>query len=113
MISVLLTILMAGLVLVGLAVRRRSSPVAVGIIVLALAGVWFAWRPQDLTILALWLGVGRGADLALYIGLSISFLAIAALVLQLRHLQIRFTLLAREFALLEAQLRADRRRRAP
>ena len=113
MISVLLTVLMAGLVLVGLAVRRRSSPVAVGIIVLALAGVWFSWRPQDLTMLALWLGVGRGADLALYIGLSLCFLAIAALVLQLRHLQIRFTLLAREFALMEAKLHAEQRRQGP
>lgn len=113
MISVLLTVLMAGLVLVGLAVRRRSSPVAVAIIVLALGGIWCAWRPQDLTMLALWLGVGRGADLALYIGLSLSFLAIAALVLQLRHLQIRFTLLARELALLQARLEGGQHRREP
>jgi hypothetical protein len=64
-------------------------------------------------MLALWLGVGRGADLALYIGLSLCFLAIAAMVLQLRHLQIRFTLLAREIALMQAKLPGDQHRKGP
>lgn len=103
MISLVLTVLMAALLAVALAVRRRSPPVALGMMAVAVAGVWFAWRPQDLTGLAHALGVGRGADLALYIGLSLCFLALAALLLQLRHLQARFTLLAREVALMRAR----------
>ena len=103
MISIVLSLLMLGVLLVGLAIRRRSPPVALGIMLVALGGVWFAWRPADLTLLAHWLGVGRGTDLALYLGLSLCFLAIAALLVQLRHLQVRFTQLAREVALLDAR----------
>lgn len=103
MISVLLTLLMAAVAAVALAVRRRSPPVSLAMLATAAAGVWFAWRPQDLTDLAHLLGVGRGADLALYIGLSLCVLALAALLLQLRHLQARFTLLAREVALMRAR----------
>ncbi len=113
MISILLSMLMAGVMLVGLAVRRRSPPVALGIVSVALAGIWFAWRPQDLTALAVWLGVGRGTDLALYIGLSLSFLAIAALLLQLRHLQIRFTLLTRELALMQVRAQSKKQHHTP
>lgn len=103
MISALLTLLMLGVMVVGLAIRRRSPPLALGIMLVAMGGTWFAWRPEDLTLLAHRLGVGRGADLALYLGLSLCFLAIAALLVQLRHLQVRFTLLAREVALLQAR----------
>ncbi len=103
MISILLTMLMLGVLVVGLAVRRRSPPLALSIMAVACGGVWFSWRPQDLTQLAHALGVGRGADLALYLGLSLCFLAIAALLLQLRHLQVRFTKLAREVALMRAR----------
>jgi hypothetical protein len=103
MISALLSLLMLGVLVVGLAIRRRSPPLALGIMLLAMGGTWFAWRPEDLTLLAHGLGVGRGADLALYLGLSLCFLAIAALLVQLRHLQVRFTLLARELALLQAR----------
>ena len=103
MISIVLTLLMIGVIVVGLAVRRRSPPLALSIMVVAAGGVWFSWRPQDLTMLAQTLGVGRGADLALYLGLSLCFLAIAALLLQLRHMQVRFTQLAREMALMQAR----------
>lgn len=103
MISIVLSMMMLGVLLVGLAARRRSPPLALGIMALAVCGIWFSWRPHDLTLLAHQLGVGRGTDLALYLGLSLCLLTIATLLMQLRYLQIRFTQLAREVALMQAR----------
>ena len=103
MIALVLTGLMAGVLLLATLMRRRSPAVALAMALVAAVGTWFAWRPEDLNHLAQFVGVGRGADLALYLGLSLVFLALAALYLQLRHLQGRFTLLAREVALAQAR----------
>lgn len=108
MISVVLSLLMLGVFLVGMVARKRSPPVAVGIMSVALVGFWFAWRPDDLTSIAHWMGVGRGTDLGLYLAISLCLLTIAALLVQLRHLQVRFTQLAREVALMQARSAAAR-----
>lgn len=102
MIALLLSALMALVLLLALLMRRRSPAVALGMAGVAALGLWFAWRPNDLNNLAHVVGVGRGADLALYLGLSLVLLALAGLYLQLRHLQSRFTQLAREMALVQA-----------
>lgn len=99
MIALLLSALMALVLLLALLMRRRSPAVALGMAGVAALGLWFAWRPNDLNTLAHAVGVGRGADLTLYLGLSVVLLALAGLYLQLRHLQSRFTQLAREMAL--------------
>lgn len=103
MISLLLTALMGILALLALMLRRRAPAISLAVALLAFAGTWFAWRPEDLNQLAHAVGVGRGADLALYMGMSLCLLALVALLLQLRHLQGRFTLLAREVALIRAR----------
>lgn len=108
MISVVLSLLMLGVFLVGMVARKRSPPVAVGIMSVALVGIWFAWRPDDLTSIAHWMGVGRGTDLGLYLAISLCLLTIAALLVQLRHLQVRFTQLAREVALMQVRSAAAR-----
>lgn len=108
MISVVLSLLMLGVFLVGMVARKRSPPVAVGIMSVALVGFWFAWRPDDLTSIAHLMGVGRGTDLGLYLAISLCLLTIAALLVQLRHLQVRFTRLAREVALMQARSAATR-----
>lgn len=102
MIALLLSALMALVLLLAVLMRRRSPAVALGMAGVAALGLWFAWRPNDLNNLAHAVGVGRGADLALYLGLSLVLLALAGLYLQLRHLQSRFTQLAREMALVQA-----------
>jgi hypothetical protein len=101
-VSALLTMFMLASLGVGLVMRRRSPAVSLGLIVVSLAGIWFSWMPNQLTAVANALGVGRGADLALYLWVSISFLALAGLALQLRHVQRQLTLLAREFAISRA-----------
>ena len=102
-ITLLLSILMLATIAMGLAMRRRAPAVGMAFVLASLSGVWFAWFPAHLTALANRVGVGRGADLALYLGLSLCVLALAAMALQVRYLQLKFTRLARELALMRAR----------
>lgn len=54
------------------------------------------------------LGVGRGADLVLYIWTAASILVLANVHFRLRTLQAKVTILTRELAILDAQQRSDR-----
>lgn len=66
--------------------------------------VWAVLRPDDLTVVAQQLGVGRGADLVLY-GLFVAFVFVVLhFYLRFRDLGERFTELARAVALREAEL---------
>jgi hypothetical protein len=112
-ISALLTAFMLASMAVGVVMRRRSPAVALALMLSSLAGIWFAWMPQQLTAVANALGVGRGTDLALYLWVSISFLALAGLALQLRHLQGQLTILVREIAILQAREQAGHAPPAP
>ena len=106
-ISALLTAFMLASMAVGVVMRRRSPAVALALMLSSLAGIWFAWMPQQLTAVANALGVGRGTDLALYLWVSISILALAGLALQLRHLQGQLTILVREIAIQQHPLAAQ------
>ena len=66
-------------------------------------GVYALLRPDDLTRIAGWVGVGRGADLVLY-GLVVMF-AFSTLMTYIRFLDMeaRFARLARRIALEEAR----------
>lgn len=66
-------------------------------------GVYTLLRPDDLTRIAGWVGVGRGADLVLY-GLVVMF-AFTTLATYIRFLEMeaRFARLARRIALEEAR----------
>ena len=102
-ISVFLSVMLLAAIAAGLALRRRAPIIGAAIALAALVGTYFVWMPEQLTTVAHAMGVGRGADLVLYLWVSITFLALAALVLELRHLQRQLTLLAREQSLLRAR----------
>jgi hypothetical protein len=102
-ISFFLSVMMLGAVGAGLGLRRRAPVIGAAIAIAALFGLYFVWMPEQLTTLAHLLGVGRGADLVLYLWVSLTFLAVAGLVLEIRHLQRQLTLLAREQALQRAR----------
>ncbi len=102
-ISALLTFFMLASLAVAMVMRTRSPAVALAVALFSVAGIWFAWMPQQLTVLAQATGVGRGTDLALYLWVSISFLALAGLALQVRHLQGQLTIVVRELAMLRAR----------
>lgn len=99
MIQLLLTF---ALVLVGLFALREwrvSRLVGLGLLMVSAAGVVFVWVPWIADDIAHLFGVGRGADLVLYMYCAVSFLLILNLSLKLRMQQEMLTQLARHIAL--------------
>ena len=78
---------------------RAKAGVKLGFVLFILAAVWAVLRPDDLTVLANWLGVDRGTDLLLYI-LVIAFLfTTMSTWIRFREQELRYARLARAVAL--------------
>ncbi len=103
----ILLLLAAGVLLLGF-VRwqhgvRLQAGKRLGFFAFLALNVWAVLRPDDLTVVAQQLGVGRGADLVLY-GLFVAFVFVVLhFYLRFRDLGERFTELARAVALREAE----------
>jgi len=112
--QILLSILMAGVLLYAGNERRRSPVVAWASIVAAIAGLYFTWVPDHATLLAHWIGIGRGVDLVIYVWVCITLIVLLNLHLKLRTQMELVTVLARTIALAEARAqpmrKAERRR---
>ena len=99
MIRIVLTALLSlGLVF---AVREwKQSRVLFGaILLLTMGGLYFVWFDGAATVMANAMGVGRGADLVLYISSAISFVLVVSLLLRIKRLHEQLTQLARAIAL--------------
>lgn len=100
-------LLVAAMVLVAyfLTNRRKAQAkagVKIGFVVLAFAAVWAILRPDDLTVVANWLGVDRGTDLMLY-GLVVAFVfTTLSTWVRFREQELRYARLARAVALQNA-----------
>jgi hypothetical protein len=82
---------------VSLGSANRSMRVLLfGIVVL---GFVFVWMPGITNVIAAYVGVGRGADLVMYIWIVLNLLFILRLHLKLREQSEALTLLARRIAL--------------
>ena len=79
--------------------QRRFSRLSHGMALLSLVGVYFVWFPDQTTVLANIVGVGRGADLLMYCWIVLSLLIITSLHLQQRRQLELITELARFLAL--------------
>lgn len=66
--------------------------------------VWAVLRPEDVTYVAQRLGVGRGADLLLYLLVVAFVFVVLNFYLRFRDMGERFTELARSVALRDAEL---------
>ena len=84
--------------------RQRSLSPIVGFVTPLTCGLGVALvlKPDWSSEAARILGVGRGADLILYVWTAISILVLANVHFRLRRLQSMITLLTRELAILEA-----------
>ena len=102
-ISFVLSAMMLAVLGAGLALRRRAPVVGIALAIAAATGLYFVWMPNHLSAVANAMGVGRGTDLLLYLWVSVTMLAFAGLVLELRHLRRELTLIARELALQRAR----------
>jgi small membrane protein len=76
----------------------------IGLVLFALANVYAVMRPDDLSVIARFLGVGRGTDLVLY-ALVVAFMAgMFSMYQRFRVVDRRYTELARTVAIREAEL---------
>ncbi|WP_342003524.1 DUF2304 domain-containing protein [Corynebacterium bovis] len=109
-IQVLLLLAMAALGLFFLSNRRKArakAGVKIGFVVFVVASLWAVLRPDDLTVIAQWLGVTRGTDLLLYV-LVIAFLfTTLSTYIRFREQELRYARLARAVALSNAVPPAD------
>lgn len=85
--------------------RRKANAkawVKVGFVGLMLAAVWAILRPDDITLLANWLGVDRGTDLMLYVLIVAFFFTTISTWTRFREQELRYARLARAVALQNA-----------
>ena len=102
--SILLSILLLGILVYAWSEQRRAPLVATSTIGVVICGLYLVWLPSQANMLAELAGVGRGADLILYLWVLISLLIVFNLHLKLRAHMDLITDLAREIALLRTQL---------
>ncbi len=82
--------------------RKKSRLVSKAIAVVAMAGIYLVLFPTYATVLANYLGVGRGADLITYCWILISLAISLNLQFKILELQSNVTDLTRELALTSA-----------
>ena len=87
--------------------RRRARTkawVKIGFVLFIVTVVWAVLRPDDLTVVANWVGVVRGTDLLLY-GLVVAFMfTTLSTYIRFREQELRYARLARAIALQNAVL---------
>lgn len=105
MIKVLLLLAGAGLVLFFVANRRKArakAGVKIGFVLFVVFMVYAVLRPDDLTVVANYLGVQRGTDLMLYaLVMGFAFVTVSTWV-RFREQELRYSRLARTIALANA-----------
>jgi len=99
MIRILLTALLSVGLVFALREWKQSRVLCGAILLLTIGGMYFVWFDGAATAIANAMGVGRGADLVLYISSAISFVLVVSLLLRIKHLHEQLTQLARAIAL--------------
>jgi hypothetical protein len=100
--SALVTLLLLGLIVYALLQKRQFPLIFRTMPLVALLGIYVVWFPDGTSSAAHWVGIGRGADLMLYVWSLVSGLLILALHLKLVTYERRMTELARHVALASA-----------
>ena len=106
MIQALLLLAVVALAWYFFANRRKANAkawVKIGFALLVVAAVWAIARPDDVTVLANWLGVARGTDLMLYVLVVAFFFVTVSTWTRFREQELRYARLARAVALQNAQ----------
>jgi hypothetical protein len=107
--QIVLSLLLGIVLLYAWAQYRRSPIVTVLSCIVSLMGFYFVWIPSHATRVAELVGIGRGADLVLYVWACISLVVLLNLHLKLRTQHELLTQLARSIALANATLPEDLR----
>ena len=96
------TVVLIAVMLVAFAQLPRIPLVGGVVICASLFGAYIVWMPDHATYLANLVGIGRGADLVLYVWVLISCAILLLLYLNLRDQFQLITALARRMALTDA-----------
>lgn len=81
---------------------RAKAWVKLGFALFLIMSIWAILRPDDLTVVANWLGVSRGTDLLLYaIVVAFMFVTVSS-YMRFREQELRYARLARAVALQNA-----------
>jgi hypothetical protein len=102
--SIVLSAILCGILVYAWSEQRRVPLVASCTIIATVGGLYFVWFPSQANQLAELVGIGRGADLILYVWVLISLLILFNLHLKLRSQIELITELARDVALLRTEL---------
>jgi hypothetical protein len=105
---IILSVLLGAVLVYAWAEYRRSPAVALVSSVASVVGLYFVWMPSHTTHVAEFVGIGRGADLILYLWVCISLLLLLNVHLKMRAQHELITAVARAFALAEARGHAPR-----
>ena len=104
-IQLLLLFAIVGLAMYFLSNRRKArakAGVKLGFVFFIVITVWAVLRPDDLTVIAQWVGVSRGTDLLLYV-LVVAFMFVTlSTYVRFREQELRYARLARAVALQNA-----------
>jgi hypothetical protein len=100
--QVVFTVVLIAVMLVAFAQLPQIPLVGGVVICAALFGAYIVWMPDHATYLANLIGIGRGADLVLYVWVLISCAILFLLYLNLREQLQLITALARRMALTDA-----------
>lgn len=111
--QIVFTLLLIAVILVAF-VQLRQIPVVGGAVIFsALFGAYIVWIPGHATYIANLIGIGRGADLVLYVWVLISSAVLLLLYLNSREQLHLITTLARRMALADAEQKVQPTRRNP
>ena len=110
LIQVLLLLATGGMALYFLQNRRKARAkawVKLGFLLFIVAAVWAVLRPDDLTAVANFVGVGRGTDLVLYVLVVAFIFTTLSSYVRFREQELRYAKLARAVALQNPVLPED------
>lgn len=111
MIQIFLTVLLVGIALLFAVQQATSRLVRAVILTVIAAGAFFVWAPEQTTVVSRAVGVGRGADLVLYVWVVISLALMLVLYLKVVQMGRKVTQLTRAIALSQARIPVSDRER--
>lgn len=103
-IQLILSIGLAACLFYGASLGRSSVLLRLALFGIVAIGFGFVWFPDITNVIALQVGVGRGADLVMYIWIILTLLLIVRLHIRLREQSEALTQLARRITLNDSDL---------
>lgn len=99
MISILMVIALLCVAFYAYRVMAQGNMMALLLLLISLAAIFFVFFPEETIVIANMLGVGRGTDLLLYFCFIAGIILILLIHVKFRHQSIMITELARALAL--------------